>query len=344
MSTSSNANTGVSLKQLNTLALNAQCNELIEIDSVDQLRTALAVIRNDQTPFLVIGSGSNLVFSQDFAGTVLQIATKGIQVLEEGDQHVTLSVAGGEIWDEFVGHCVTNGYYGLENLSGIPGTVGAAPVQNIGAYGVELQQTLVSLEAIEIETGQLHLFSHKECEFDYRDSTFKNAAAGKYVITEVVIKLSKHDTAQRNLSYKGLADEFRKQGVSSPDACAVRRVIKQVRDSKLPNPKRLPNAGSFFKNPVIATETYHQLVAQHPNIVSFAVKPGQIKLAASWLIEQARWKGYRDGDAGVFAQHALILVNHGNASGSDILNLAEKIQTSVFQKFGVALEIEPVVI
>lgn len=335
---------GTSLKTLNTLGINAHCQQLIEITDTDQLGLALADLREKQQSFLVLGSGSNLVFSKDMLGTVLHIATKGIEVIEQDSEQVVLSIAAGEIWDELVSYCIKNNYFGLENLSGIPGTVGAAPVQNIGAYGVELEQFLISVQAIEVSTGKLLSFSHDDCEFAYRDSLFKRVGANRYVITDVRLKLFKDASSRRDLQYKGLADEFAKQDLVNPNASTVRRVIKEIRGAKLPDPAVLANAGSFFKNPVVSEQMYLQLLEQYPDIASFPQRDGQVKLAASWMIENAGWKGFRENDAGVFEKHALILVNHGCATGSNIISLAKQIQDSVSDRFAVSLEIEPTVI
>ena len=333
-----------SLKAFNTLGINAHCQQLVEITNTGQLRLALADIQEKQQSFLVLGSGSNLVFSKDMPGVVLHMATKGIEVIEQDSECVVLSVAAGEIWDNLVSHCIKSNYFGMENLSGIPGTVGAAPVQNIGAYGIELEQFLVSVDAIEVSTGKSLNFSHADCKFAYRDSLFKRSGAGRYIITHVRLKLFRDVNIKRNLSYKGLVDEFNKQGLINPSASTVRRVIKEIRGAKLPDPAVLPNAGSFFKNPVVSEQVYLQLLEQYPDIASFSQRDGQIKLAASWMIENAGWKGFREDDAGVFEKHALILVNHGCATGSNIISLAKQIQDSVFERFAVSLEIEPTVI
>lgn len=332
------------LKQLNTLGIDARCQQLVSVTSIDQLRDIFLNHDEYQPPFLILGSGSNIVLSQDFPGTVLHLQMKGIDIVEETTDAVTLSVAAGENWDQFVGYCVDNGYFGLENLSEIPGTVGAAPVQNIGAYGVELEQLLVSVEVMEISTGKTSSFSHKECDFGYRNSIFKNRVAGRYVITHVHLKLFKQSGSCINLDYRGLENEFAIRGLTDPSPSTVRQVIKEIRRNKLPDPSVLSNAGSFFKNPIVAKEKHERLLEMYPDIVSFNFGEGQIKLAASWMIEKAGWKGFREGDAGVFERHSLIIVNHGCATGSDILSLAEQIQGSVLDQFGVALEIEPVVI
>ncbi|MBV1915254.1 MAG: UDP-N-acetylmuramate dehydrogenase [Pseudomonadales bacterium] len=333
-----------SLKRLNTLGIEAQSEQLINVTNIDQLRNIFLGQGAHPRPFLILGSGSNLVLSQDFPGTVLHIRIKGIEIVSEDTDTVTLSISAGEIWDQLVGDCVDKGYYGLENLSGIPGTVGAAPVQNIGAYGVELEQLLVSVDCMEIATGAIQTFHHKECKFGYRDSVFKGEVAGRYVITNVKLMLSKNQDNSTSLNYKGLETEFEKRGLTDPDPSTVRQVIEEIRQSKLPDPSVLSNAGSFFKNPVISEQNYIQLLEKHPEIVSFNLGEGKIKLAASWMIEKAGWKGFREGDAGVFERHALIIVNHGCATSHDILSLAQQIQNSVFDQFGVVLEIEPVVV
>jgi UDP-N-acetylmuramate dehydrogenase len=294
-------------------------------------------LRNHYTAsrkFLILGGGSNVLFLKDFNGIILVIATKGIATEDCGD-HVLVTASAGERWETFVDYCVEHGYCGLENLSLIPGCVGASPMQNIGAYGTEVKEVIHSVEAFEIQTGRIRTFQAEECHFAYRSSIFKTSLRGKYLISAVCFHLSKEFKPQ--LSYSALAAELKNN--SQPGIAEVAEAVKRIRRSKLPDPEILGNAGSFFKNPEISEEHYHLLKEAFPEIVAYQQENG-VKLAAGWLIEKAGWKGKSIGEAAVHDKQALVLINKGKATGRDIQKLANEIQRSVLQKFGVALEAE----
>lgn len=287
---------------------------------------------------LVVGSGSNLLFTKDYDGFVLLNEIKGVKIIAESDSEVIVKVGGGENWSDFVDYTISKGWGGLENLSLIPGTVGAAPVQNIGAYGVELNEVLVSLEAIDIETGDTLAFANEDCEFEYRTSIFKTRLKGRFVILNVLFRLMK--TPELTLDYAPLKKYFSDREKDSISIREVGEAVKQIRRSKLPDPDEIGNAGSFFKNPVVRFSKIEELMSKFPDIPFYKVDDGNFKLAAGWLIEKSGWKGKRIGDAGVHNKQALVLVNYGKASGKDIADLAIQVQNSVKDQFGIALETE----
>jgi UDP-N-acetylmuramate dehydrogenase len=298
----------------------------------------LHFLRNHYNPsqkFLPLGGGSNVLFLNDFNGTVLLIASKGIEYINDDYEHVIVKAEAGEKWEEFVDFCVEKGFSGLENLSLIPGSVGASPIQNIGAYGVEVKDVLHTVEAVEIKSGIIRTFRAEECGFAYRSSIFKTTACGRFLITAVSFRLSKVFIPK--LAYGALDDEFKE--TANPALKDVAEAIKRIRRSKLPDPAVLGNAGSFFKNPAVSTVHYNHLHEVYPEIVGYPADDG-FKLAAGWLIEKAGWKGKCLGNAAVHDKQALVISNKGNATGQEILNLAREIQKSVFQQFGVALEAE----
>ena len=325
------------LKHLNTFGMDVSARYYAEITSRDDL----SVIFDDPgfaaNPHLVLGGGSNLLFRGNYDGTILHIRLRGKEIVAENKDNVFLKAAAGEPWDELVAFCVENGWGGLENLSLIPGQAGSSPIQNIGAYGVELKDHFHSLEAWCKKTGEVKIFNREDCRFAYRNSFFKGEGKGKYIILSVTFYLDKNPVIRTD--YGGLLRELESMGCSSPDIADVRTAVCKIRKSKLPDPEITGNAGSFFKNPVVPEKTYRQLKKTHPGIVAFP-DSGGMKLAAGWLIDQAGWKGYRDGDAGVHPKQALVLINHGEATGTDILNLASRIQESVKKHFGVTLEPE----
>lgn len=327
------------LKRLNTFALPAKAALLLNAHSLEEIREALALARQRQLKLQVLGGGSNVLLTADLPYAVLRPCLAGRRLLEESAQGVLVEGAAGESWHDFVQWTLAQGLQGLENLSLIPGTVGAAPVQNIGAYGVELKDRLHSLTALDVSTGQLHEFTVQQCAFDYRDSRFKREA-GRWLITAVRLQLTRNGPLQ--LDYGPLRAQLAADGVSEPSALAVSRAVCAIRRAKLPDPAVLGNAGSFFKNPVVPEQQAQALQARFPHLVSYPAGAGQRKLAAGWLIEQAGLKGYRQGDAAVHSQQALVLVNQGNASGAQIMALAQHIQAEINQCFGVQLEIEPV--
>ena len=329
-----------SLQAFNTFGVAAYARWYAEAASDAEVREAVQAAEQRAAELFVIGGGSNLLLTRDLGAFVLRMVSRGRRLLgEEGGRRLVEAEAG-EPWHPFVQWTLQQGLAGLENLSLIPGTVGAAPVQNIGAYGVELKDVLHSLVALDRAGGELREFSAAECEFAYRDSRFKREG-GRWLILRVRFSL---DVQTRlHLDYGPLRQRLAEQGVEQPTAIDVSRAVCAIRAEKLPDPQVLGNAGSFFKNPLVAAEQATRLRAQWPGLVAYPAAGGQVKLAAGWLIEQAGWKGYRDGDAGVHALQALVLVNYGKAGGGELLALARRIQVDIRRRFGVELEIEPVV-
>ncbi|WP_166265915.1 UDP-N-acetylmuramate dehydrogenase [Marinobacter caseinilyticus] len=327
------------LSHLNTLNVAATAEYFIAAHTVSELSYALGWAKERAIDCLVLGGGSNLVFAGTHVpGLVIRMAIAGRQWENAGDDGATLVLGAGENWHDAVLYAASSGYRGIENLALIPGTCGAAPVQNIGAYGVELQDTLFSVTALDTQTGQVVTLSNKECQFAYRDSLFKQIP-GQYIILQIRLRLSR--TKPLSLGYGDLVEYFSDHSApSSLTALDIAEGIMAVRRRKLPDPEQMPNAGSFFKNPVVPLETWDQLKTAFPNIAAY---PGEssVKLAAAWLIDQCGWKGYRNATVGVHSRQALVLTNHSHGSGEDILALAERIQNDVKERFGVALEIEP---
>lgn len=329
-----------SLKACNTFGVDVAARWFAEARDEAQAREALDAAAARGAELLVIGGGSNLLLTADLDAFVLRMASRGRRLLGEEGGRVLVEAEAGEPWHPFVLWTLEQGLGGLENLSLIPGTVGAAPMQNIGAYGVELKDVLHSLVALDRQSGELREFAAEECAFAYRDSRFKREA-GRWLILRVRFALSR--TSQLHLDYGPLRQRLQAQGIAAPSVLEVSRAVCAIRAEKLPDPQVLGNAGSFFKNPLVSEAQASALRAQWPGLVAYPAGEGQVKLAAGWLIEQAGWKGYRDGDAGVHAQQALVLVNHGRASGSELLALAQRIQADIRARFGVELEIEPLV-
>lgn len=331
----------VSLRPYNTLAVDVRARFFVAVHSLEQLQAALEWAQQREIPVLLLGGGSNLVLTTDLDRLVIHIQLRGIAVLSEDAEWAQIEVQAGENWHDFVQWSLLQGFNGLENLSLIPGNVGAAPVQNIGAYGVELKDHLESVLALNRQTGQTQRLTNKQCQFAYRDSLFKRES-GCWVILSVAFKLPKQ--AHLQLDYGDLRGYLAGQHITQPTPQDVSRAVCAIRAAKLPDPEQLANAGSFFKNPVISAAHAQRLKKAYPSIVHFAQADGQVKLAAGWLIDQAGWKGVRQGDAAVHAKQALVLVNHGTATGLQILQLAGQIQTDIQQRYGVELEIEPNVI
>lgn len=330
--------TDQNLLPYNTFGLSATCQAFAEVHTIDELREALATEQAKQLPLLILGGGSNILLTQDHPGLVIKNSIKGIAQVKEDDHHVWLKAYAGEVWHNLVMHTVDKGLGGIENLSLIPGQVGAAPMQNIGAYGVELVQVFEQLEALHIATGELHTFSKDECKFGYRESVFKHELKGQYVICSITIKLSKHP--KPNTSYGAIADTLQEMGIENPTVKDISNAVIAIRQSKLPDPKELGNAGSFFKNPEISKEAFEVLHKAHPNVPHYPLESGLIKVPAGWLIEQAGWKGKRVGNTGSHAKQALVLVNYGNATGAEIWQLAMDIQASVKQQFNIIIDPE----
>lgn len=328
----------VSLKPYNSFGVDVRAERMVEVADDSQLCEALAYAEAQALPVLVIGGGSNLLLTADVPGLVVRIVSRGIRLLSEEAGRVVIEAEAGEPWHPFVLWTLEQGLAGLENLSLIPGTVGAAPMQNVGAYGVEIKDLFVGLTALDRSTGQRVKFDVADCAFGYRESRFKREP-GRWVILRVRFALSR--ATELHLEYGPVRQRLLEQGISQPSAKDVSAAICSIRREKLPDPAVLGNAGSFFKNPVISAHQAEALKSNFPAMVSYAQPDGQVKLAAGWLIEQAGWKGYRDGDAGVHELQALVLVNHGHASGSQIYALAQRIQADILQRFGVVLEMEP---
>lgn len=330
----------VSLKSYNTFGLDYKADRIIHTDTISETSDLFRNQHDIKRPLLVLGGGSNLLFTEDFKGTIIHPRFSGINAESASGDDVLVSAGAGVNWDDLVGWTVSKGLSGLENLSFIPGNVGASPVQNIGAYGVEVREFIEKVEAIDTHNGFQRSFSNKECEFGYRNSIFKRKEKGNYLVTRVWFRLK--TVPDLKLTYGSLADELSKMGSSSP--ANVRQAVIKVRRSKLPDPAIIGNAGSFFKNPVITESDAEILKSKYEKIPFYIENPGFVKLAAGWLIEQCGWKGKKDGNAGVHEKQALVLVNYGDASGREIYNLSEKIRKSVFDKFGTELEREVEVI
>ncbi|WP_339510050.1 UDP-N-acetylmuramate dehydrogenase [Pseudomonas sp. RL_15y_Pfl2_60] len=332
---------GVSLKPYNSFGIDVLAAQFAEARSDDQVRAAIAYAEVQQLPLMLLGGGSNLLLTADVQALVLRMSGLGIRILSEDDQHVVVEAEAGEPWHPFVQWTLDQGLAGLENLSLIPGTVGAAPMQNIGAYGVEIKDVFVGLTALDRHTGEVSEFSLQDCQFGYRDSLFKRQA-GRWIILRVRFALSR--AAHLNLAYGPVKQRLSEQGIDKPTAQDVSRAICAIRSEKLPDPAVLGNAGSFFKNPVVSAQQVEHLRQLHADLVAYPQDEGQFKVAAGWLIERAGWKGFRDGDAGVHKLQALVLVNYGHASGEQILDLAKRIQADIKQRFAIELEIEPNVV
>ncbi|MBK7213117.1 MAG: UDP-N-acetylmuramate dehydrogenase [Bacteroidales bacterium] len=329
---------GISLKEFNTFGMDVKARDFSRVSTLDDLWQVMDWIENEPGKLLFLGGGSNLLFTSDFDGWAVAIQNKGIEILSRNEDFVRVKVAAGENWHDFVMWCVENGFGGLENLSLIPGNVGSSPIQNIGAYGVELKDSFQSLEAYDLESREKLVLEFKDCRFGYRDSIFKQELKGRVILWSVTFRLSVQPVVQ--LSYGAISQELNAMGILNPGIKDVSEAVCRIRRSKLPDPAEIGNAGSFFKNPVVSAEKAEMLQASYPGIVTYPVPDFQVKLAAGWLIEQCRFKGFRRGDAGVHPNQALVLVNYGSATGSEILELAEEIQQAVLEKFDVLLEME----
>ncbi|MBD8148690.1 UDP-N-acetylmuramate dehydrogenase [Pseudomonas fluorescens] len=330
--------TQVSLKPFNSFGIDVRAQLFAEARSDVDVHDALAYAESHSVPLLVIGGGSNLLLTRDVPALVLRMATQGIRVLHDDGEHVVVEAEAGEAWHPFVSWTLEQGFCGLENLSLIPGTVGAAPMQNIGAYGVEIKDVFAGLTALDRQTGELRDFSLDECKFAYRDSLFKHQV-GRWLILRVRFALSR--ASHLKLGYGPVQQRLAAQGITEATPKDVSQAICSIRREKLPDPAELGNAGSFFKNPLVPQALAAELKSRYPDLVAYPQADGQAKLAAGWLIDKAGWKGFRDGDAGVHKMQALVLVNYGSATGRDIANLALRIQQDIAERFGVELEMEP---
>jgi UDP-N-acetylmuramate dehydrogenase len=314
----------VNAKYFSTFSDSAQLNELADHDP--KLKIA------------ILGGGSNILFTKNYEGLILKNEIKGIDLVDEDKAHFYVKAGAGENWHSFVKHCLSRNWAGVENLSLIPGNVGASPMQNIGAYGVEMKEVFYELEAFHLENKKIHIFTLNDCEFGYRDSIFKKNYKDQYVILSVTYCLKKFPVV--NTSYPAVKQELEKMNITEPDIHSVSQAIINIRSAKLPDPAHIGNAGSFFKNPMVSQTDFERLKNNFPDIIGFPNESGMVKLAAGWLIEQCGWKGFRKGDAGCYAKQALVLVNYGKASGEEIYDLSEDILQTVKNKFGIILERE----
>jgi UDP-N-acetylmuramate dehydrogenase len=328
----------ISLKPYNTFGIEATGRYFAEIQTTDELQEILTSPVYQPMDKLVLGGGSNVLFTRNFEGLVLKINLPGISTIREDDEHAWVKSGAGVNWHDLVMYCIGHNYAGIENLSLIWGTVGAAPMQNIGAYGVEIKDVFEELEAVRLSDGALHTFRHADCHFGYRESVFKHDLKGQYIIVSVTLRLNKKPTF--HTSYGAIQDTLREMGVEHLTIQAISEAVCRIRTSKLPDPHQIGNAGSFFKNPEISQADFERLRSEYPNVPSYPAPDGKVKVPAGWLIEQVGWKGKRVGNTGVHAQQALVLVNHGQATGDEIKRLSEQVQASVAAKFGVKLQAE----
>jgi UDP-N-acetylmuramate dehydrogenase len=327
----------VSLKNFNTFGVEANARYFVEISNKEELTGLFMDPQWKQIDRLVIGGGSNMLLLNDFDGLAIRMNIRGIEH-RINHTEVHIEAGAGEVWNDLVNYSVMRGYAGLENLSLIPGSVGASPIQNIGAYGVELKDVFQSCEAFEIATGQFKTFTKADCKFDYRESVFKSELKGQYIIVSVKFLLSL--VPNFNLKYGAIEQELTARSITEPTLKDVSQVVSHIRVSKLPDPSTIGNAGSFFKNPVISTEEFNTLISQHPEVVNYPAGDGHVKLAAGWLIEQCGWKGKVVGNTGTWKNQALVLVNHGGATGTEVYSFSSQIIDSVYTKFGVTLQRE----
>ena len=326
-----------SLKNYNTFGIAAKAKYFASFSSEEELIDLLQNNICKTEPLLILGGGSNILLTQDFEGIVLANNIKGIDIISEDEQSISITVGAGEVWHDFVLWSINKNLSGIENLALIPGLVGASPMQNIGAYGMEVKDVIIQVHCIEIESRKKIIFNNTDCQFGYRDSIFKHGLQGKMVITKVIYKLSK--TPINKIAYGAIEEELKNLNLK-PNPATIAEAVINIRSSKLPDPKILGNSGSFFKNPIIETAQFENLKKEFPEMVGYKVSDTETKIAAGWLIDNAGLKGYRKGDAGVHKNQALVLVNYGNASGTEIINLAEEIQEKIQEKYSISIEPE----
>lgn len=325
-----------SLKNHNTFGIEAKCKRFVEFDSIDELKQIVCSLTDADNPVMILGGGSNLLLTGDYDGTVIHSAIKGHSVINTADGYL-LRCGSGETWDDVVSLCVANGWYGAENLSLIPGEVGASAIQNIGAYGSEVKDIIYKVEAVDMSTGKELSFTNEQCGYSYRQSKFKGEWRNRYVITYVTYRLS--NAFIPNIDYGNIRAELERKGIVNPDAAQLRETIIDIRNAKLPDPKIEGNAGSFFMNPIVSREKYEELSARYDNMPHYTIDAEHEKIPAGWMIDQCGWKGKSLGKAGVHSRQALVLVNKGGAEGKDIVRLCETIRQDVKDKFGI--EINP---
>ena len=331
--------TNVNLKPYNSFGFYAVAKQFVEINEVSDLQTLIKSRVLQGQNILILSGGNNILFQNEiFDGIVIYINTKGIEILREDENEVVVRAQAGEDWPEFVSFCVGKGWHGVENLAHIPGKVGAAPVQNIGAYGMELKDSFLQCEAINLASGEKHVFTKEDCRFGYRESIFKGELKGQFVITSVDFLL--HKQAELKLEYGNIKSYLTDNGIETPTLQQLHDAICAIRDAKLPNVKQIGSAGSFFKNPVIERTQFEALQKDYPTMPHYDEPDGKVKVPAGWLIEQAGWKGWRNEHVGVYDKQALVLVHYGGGKGEDIVNLAKRIQDSVEKMFGIRINPE----
>ncbi|MDH3712353.1 MAG: UDP-N-acetylmuramate dehydrogenase [Gammaproteobacteria bacterium] len=331
-----------SLEPYNTLRVAARCRFLVQLQSLSDVDEFIADARFRHVPRMILGGGSNLLLRGDFDGVVARVALRGMETVRSDTGAVYLRAAAGEDWHTFVVWTIEHGYAGLENLSLIPGTVGGAPIQNIGAYGVELSDVLHCVEAVHTVSGEARTFDKNACKFSYRESVFKRGERANYIITAITVRLP--HTPRYVTDYHGVRQALRDNDITEPNAHSISQAVCQLRRAKLPDPDKLGNAGSFFKNPVLSDARLTSLRRRHSQLPAYPQANGDYKIPAAWLLEQCGWKGRRQGDAGFYDRHALVLVNHGHASGAELLALADRARQDVLDRFGIELEFEPQII
>jgi len=325
-----------SLKSYNTFGIQCLARIFAEASNQDDLQTIVNIFKDDRKPKLILGGGSNLLFTDDFEGVVIFPDLKGFELVDHLHDDVWVKAYAGENWDNFVSYCVSKKWGGIENLSLIPGNVGACPIQNIGAYGVEVKDVIDTIEVIDLQTGEVRFFSNSECQFGYRDSIFKHEAKGKYIIVSVTFKLSKNSVCKTN--YGDVTEELK--NFSEVSIASVRQSIINIRKRKLPDPEKLGNAGSFFKNPIVPLDVYNSMKEEFPEVPSYPVDNEYVKVPAAWLIDTCGWKARREDNVGTHETQPLVIVNYGEATGKEIFEFGKKIQDSVYQKFNIELEME----
>lgn len=328
----------ISLKNHNTFGIDISAKLFGQFSSVEELQNIITDEKYTKEHLLILGGGSNILFTKNFDGLALHNQITGIEIVEEDDNSVVLAGGSGVVWHDFVLHAIDINLGGIENMSLIPGSLGASPMQNIGAYGVEVKDRFEWLEAFHIKSGEIHRFNNAACEFGYRESIFKHKNKGKYIITKVAFRLTKNH--QLNTSYGAIEQELEKLNITQPTIKDVSNAVIKIRESKLPDPKKIGNSGSFFKNPIIDDASFERIKAKFPKIASYPAGKGKMKIAAGWLIDQAGWKGRTIGNYGVHKNQALVLVNYGGCSGSDIYKLSEEIIQSIKETYGIDLERE----
>ncbi|MFZ5971845.1 MAG: UDP-N-acetylmuramate dehydrogenase [Bacteroidota bacterium] len=329
----------VSLKAFNTFGIDVYADFFCTVRSVQEFVALIQTVTYRQQRSLILGGGSNVLFLDDFKGLVIKNEIKGIEILHETDDYIFVRVGAGEVWHEFVMYCMQHNWGGIENLSLIPGTVGAAPMQNIGAYGVEVKDVIDNVDAVDVRTGEVRTFSNAECQFGYRESVFKGTLKEKFFISSVTLRLRKKNH-QLHTSYGAIREVLASKKISSPTIQNISEAVIEIRSGKLPDPTKVGNAGSFFKNPVVTPDQFNELKKTYPTIPGYVSENQEVKVPAGWLIEQCGWKGKRKGDAGVHTHQALVLVNHGSAKGAEIFSLANEVKKSVKMKFNIELSTE----